>query len=123
MGVVAALIFVGGCSNEYSFKQTQAGKALYGCVAGGGQLDLKGIDGSKVEVRLVKGEDDIRMHFSINSNINQAELIGAEIAGQDQTTRLLLMLKLEMMCGGELASEIMPDAYNKLRLLQRFGSR
>lgn len=105
---------------ENSFRRTQAGGALYSCVAGSGRLDVKAIDATNVEANIIKSNRSVRMVFAIDPSIDQAKLVGAEIAGMDETTKLLLMVTLESMCGAELPPQVLPDEYNALRLMRRF---
>ena len=120
ISLLLTLFLVAGCGVESSFKQTQAGKAVYTCVAGNGQLDVKSIGGDQVEAHIVKADKDVRMQFAVNPSIGQAKLIGAKISGEEKLSKFTLMLNLELMCGGELSSQILPDEYNALKMMNAF---
>jgi hypothetical protein len=59
------------------------------------------------------------MQFSVDGKINQASLVGATIVGEKKLTRFSLMLNLELVCGGDLASKILPDDYRNLQMLNQ----
>jgi hypothetical protein len=121
LSLLFTLFLVSGCGIESTFKQTQAGKAIYSCVAGSGQLDVKSMGDDKVEAHLIKADKDVRMQFAVNSSIGQAKLIGAKVAGEEKLSKFTLMLNLELMCGGELSSQMLPDEYNALRMMNTFS--
>lgn len=125
IGFVAVALTACGKRIEEEFRQTQPGKALYSCVSGSGKLEVtkgKSRDGKNVvDAYLVKGKRDALLTFVVDPDLKQAELIDAAVSDggkvEDNQTRLSLMLHLELMCGGESASMMMPDAYNALRLM------
>lgn len=112
----------GGAKDE--FAKTDSGRALMACVAGGGSLDIQNIafDNQQkgVDAKLLKNNKNIEMQFSVDGKINQASLVGASIAGEKNLTRFSLMLNLELVCGGDLASKILPDDYRNLQMLNQF---
>ncbi len=103
-----------------SFKKTNAGQALYSCVSSSGNInisDFKLDSGAQaVNVKLIKSKT-IELQFSVDSELNQAMLIGARLPGEDKVSKIELMLNLETMCGGKLSSQIMPDEYNALSIM------
>jgi hypothetical protein len=115
-------IFGGGV--EGAFRATQTGKALYSCVSSGGSLNVKPRkldNGGNIEVVLIKDDrKKVTMQFAVDEKLQQAKLVGVEIEGESKTSKFSLMLQLEILCGGELASKMIPDTYNALQLMQRF---
>lgn len=111
----------GGAKDE--FAKTDSGRALISCVAGGGSLDIQNMtfDNQQkgVDVKLLKNNKNIEMQFAVDGKINQASLVGATIVGEKKLTRFSLMLNLELVCGGELASKILPDDYRNLQMLNQ----
>jgi hypothetical protein len=111
----------GGAKDE--FTKTDSGRALMACVAGGGSLDIQNMtfDNQQkgVDVKLLKNNKNIEMQFAVDGKINQASLVGASIAGEKKLTKFSLMLNLELACGGELASKILPDDYRNLQMLNQ----
>jgi hypothetical protein len=111
----------GGAKDE--FAKTDSGRALMACVAGGGSLDIQNMtfDNQQkgVDVKLLKNNKNIEMQFAVDGKINQASLVGASIAGEKKLTKFSLMLNLELACGGELASKILPDDYRNLQMLNQ----
>jgi len=115
------LLACGGAKDE--FAKTDSGRALMACVAGGGSLDIQNItlDNQQrgVDVKLIKNKKNIEMQFAVDGKINQASLVGASVESEKKLTRFSLMLNLELACGGELASEILPDDYRNLKMLNQ----
>lgn len=111
----------GGSKDE--FAKTDTGKALMSCVAGGGSLDIQNItfDNQQkgVDVNLLKNNKNIGMQFAVDGKISQASLVGVAVVGEKKLTRLSLMLNLELSCGVELASKILPDDYRNLQMLNQ----
>ena len=118
--IFISTIFIFGCGADHSFKQTRAGKALYSCVSGDGELSVTSVDGNRVEAHIVKGNKDVRIQFDVNASIGQAKLVAADVAGEKDLSKFSFMLTLEQMCSGELAAQILPDEYNSLRTLKNF---
>jgi hypothetical protein len=123
--VIASAILLLGCmkSAKDEFKETSSGKAMLSCVAGGGSLNIEALnlDGGKkgVNTQLKKNSKEINMQFAVDGSINQASLIGASVPGEKKLTKFSLMLDLELMCGGELASKMLPDDYRNLQMLNQ----
>jgi hypothetical protein len=123
--ILATISFLASCGGvTQEFRKTDSGTALLKCVAGGGSLELKDIPLESrqkgIDVILIKNNKKIKMQFSVNEKINQASLVGAEIEGEENLTRLLLMINLELLCGGELSSKILPDDYRNLLMIDKF---
>ena len=123
---VFVMLYLVGIVNESSkssdnFKNTNAGKALYSCVSSSGKLTISDLkldsDAVGVNVELTKNKT-IKMQFSVDSELNQAKLIGAALPGEDKVSMLVLMLHLEAACGGQVSSQILPDEYNALRMMR-----
>jgi hypothetical protein len=117
-------LLLSGCGGaKDDFAKTDSGRALMACVAGGGSLDIQNIalDNQQkgVDVKLLKNNKNIEMQFSVDGKINQASLVGATIVGEKKLTRFSLMLNLELVCGGDLASKILPDDYRNLQMLNQ----
>ncbi len=105
------------------FKLTATGKALYMCVSTDGNLtvDPISVEGSQKAVNVeLKKEKSISLQFAINKDLNQAKLIGASVPGEKKLTKLSLMIDLELMCGSDVAAQILPEAYKALSLMNMF---
>jgi hypothetical protein len=121
---IAPIVILSACGGARDeFAKTDSGRALMTCVAGGGSIDIQSIDlGNQqkgVNVKLLKNNKNIEMQFAVDGKINQASLVGATIVGEKKLTRFSLMLNLELVCGGELASKILPDDYRNLQMLNQ----
>jgi len=123
--MVVFCFLLSGCLKTVKdeFKETGSGKAMLSCVAGGGLLNIEALtlDGGKkgVSTQLKKNSKEINMQFAVDGSINQASLIGASVPGEKKLTKFSLMLDLELMCGGELASKMLPDDYRNLQMLNQ----
>lgn len=123
--ILPYILFLNSCSVsiENDFKQTNSGKAILACVSGDGKLNFNEIslrDGSKaIEAVIVKNEKEINLQFTVNKSLNQAKLIGASIKDSKDLTKFGLMLNLELLCGGEISSKILPEEYKNLQNLQQ----
>lgn len=116
---ITLLIFAKLSSGSH-FDRTQSAKALRQCVSGSGQLNVEkaSVENSYIAT-LTKGTaPPLSLQFQVDSSLDQAKLTGVSQAGEQSMSKFVLMLKLEMMCGGELASRILPDEYNSLKLMQ-----
>jgi len=111
----------GGAKDE--FAKTDSGIALMACISGGGSLNIENItlDDQKkgVNVQLLKNNKNIELQFAVDGKINQASLVGATIVGEKKLSKFSLMLNLELVCGGKLASKILPDDYRNLQMLNQ----
>ena len=125
--IVTTLLII-GCKNpddqlRDDFKNTSTGKALYSCVSTDGDLKIDSVvlenQQKAINVELKKSRT-IEMQFSINRELNQAKLIGASIPGEKKVTKMALMLDLELMCGPEVASQILPEVYKALSIMNMF---
>lgn len=105
------------------FKATATGKALYNCVSSDGNLKIDPVSLESHEKAVnveLKKEKIIKMQFAINKDLNQAKLVGADVPGEKKLTKLSLMLDLELMCGTDTASQILPEAYKALSIMKMF---
>lgn len=127
--LISGLALLASCKDFSSsadsiFKKTSAGKALYSCVSSSGDLKIISNpisqDEFEVNANLIKNKE-YNLQFLVRKKINQVNLTGASVVGEEKLTKLALMLFLEMDCGTEIASQIMPDEYNALRLMQHFS--
>lgn len=122
VGATSFLLAACGSAKD-DFAKTDAGRALLTCVAGGGSVDVQNIaldnEQKGVSVKLVKNNRNIEMQFAVDGKINQASLVGATVVGEKKLTKFSLMLNLEIVCGGDLASKILPDDYKNLQMLNQ----
>lgn len=110
--------------NVKTFKKTSIGASIYQCVTSDGKLDVQSVKfnnaGQGVIVTLEKVNKTVHLKYAVDSNINQARMIGATVDGETDLTSISLLFTLELMCGGSLASSILPDTANSLRMLDVF---
>jgi len=118
-----SLLLLACSSAKDDFLNTDSGRALMTCVSGGGSLDVQNIslDNQQkgVNVKLIKNSKNIELQFAVDKKLNQASLVGATIAGKKELTKFTLIINLELVCGGELASKIFPDEYRNLQMLNQ----
>lgn len=126
--LIVSILSIVGCKNaddqlRDDFKNTSTGKALYSCVSTDGDLKIDSVvlenQQKAINVELKKSRT-IEMQFSINRELNQAKLIGASIPGEKKVTKMALMIDLELMCGSEVASQILPEVYKALSIMNMF---
>jgi len=112
----------GFSNNTSTFKKTDIGSAIYKCVASSGKLNVKSVEfknvGPGVIVNLEKSNKNVQLKFTVDANINQARMIGATVEGETDLTPISLLFSLETMCGGFLASKIVPDTANAIQMLR-----
>jgi hypothetical protein len=122
VGTLSLLLVACGSAKD-DFAKTDSGRALLACVAGGGSLDIQNItldnEQKGVDVNLLKNNKNIGMQFAVDGKTNQASLVGATVVGEKKLSKLSLMLNLEIVCGGDLASKILPDDYKNLQRLNQ----
>jgi hypothetical protein len=113
-----------GCSKSITeaFRETQPGQAMYSCVTSDGDLTISSINKDVVDAHLIKNGKDAHLQFSIKPDIGQAKLVGASIEGEEKLTQFSLMINLELMCGGQLSAQMLPDAYNNLRMMNSLSN-
>jgi hypothetical protein len=133
--LAAAIFFIVGFSNivspsnkksaiEDAFFKTNSGKALLSCVSNSGKLSTTEYEldnGTSIVVVELEKTKKVIMEFSVDESINQAKLTGAKIPDETKVTKFSLMLTLELMCGGEISSQIFSDEYKSLQMLNILG--
>lgn len=126
--LIGTIFSIVGCKNaddqlRDDFKNTSTGKAVYSCVSTDGDLKIDSVvlenQQKAINVELIKTKS-IELQFSVNKELNQAKLIGASVPGEKKVTKMALMLDLELMCGPEVASQILPEVYKALSIMNMF---